>query len=383
MPATDVTYNQEELDALMSRARDLLASTDDSVAEISADTGLDPETVQSLQDDETAAATQREDAEDTISTVEDSNAQAQEASAQGAREIEKAGEGMDTHTTAAASDAAQQAAAEQASQQMAAQQQASQQAAQQRALQEQMSAQQQAQWQQAMQQQAAQAQMNQMNQQAQAQAVNQVASSGSTLSVDEIQTMLDEMFADDSTHVDTGDGSTGSYDISSSGGVSEGNLGGAENVSFDKTYPDGALSDDEMSAVIQAAADANGVPDDPELRATLENLYRGMSEHESGDNPNAANGWDSNAVGAEQVDGFPAQSSRGLVQCIPETFSTYHVSGTSNSIYDPVASVAASMNYLTDRYGVDLQTGAGLAEFGANRGIDVSSGDKTGGYIGY
>ncbi|MER5864829.1 hypothetical protein [Kitasatospora sp. NPDC002040] len=65
-----------------------------------------------------------------------------------------------------------------------------------------------------------------------------------------------------------------------------------------------------------------------------------------------ANGWDSNATGPKQSDGFPANSSRGPWQCIPSTFAAYHQTGTSTNIYDPVASCAASMNYMMDRYNV-------------------------------
>ncbi|KQV21700.1 MULTISPECIES: hypothetical protein [unclassified Kitasatospora] len=65
-----------------------------------------------------------------------------------------------------------------------------------------------------------------------------------------------------------------------------------------------------------------------------------------------ANGWDSNATGPKQSDGYPANSSRGPWQCIPSTFAAYHQQGTSTNIYDPVASCAASMNYMMDRYNV-------------------------------
>lgn len=65
-----------------------------------------------------------------------------------------------------------------------------------------------------------------------------------------------------------------------------------------------------------------------------------------------ANGWDSNATGPKQSDGYPANSSRGPWQCIPSTFAAYHQEGTSTNIYDPVASCAAAMNYMMDRYDV-------------------------------
>lgn len=61
---------------------------------------------------------------------------------------------------------------------------------------------------------------------------------------------------------------------------------------------------------------------------------------------------DSNAVGAKQSDGAPFQSSRGVAQCIPQTFAAYHQAGTSLKIYDPVANFAASMNYIMAVYKV-------------------------------
>jgi hypothetical protein len=56
--------------------------------------------------------------------------------------------------------------------------------------------------------------------------------------------------------------------------------------------------------------------------------------------------------GGRAPDGYKGQCSRGGWQCIPQTFCTYHVAGTSNSIYDPVANVAAAMNYIVHAYGV-------------------------------
>lgn len=84
----------------------------------------------------------------------------------------------------------------------------------------------------------------------------------------------------------------------------------------------------------------------------------------------------SNATGSMREDGGYANSSRGMWQCIPSTFASYHMAGTSNSIYDPVASAAASMNYVMDRYQV-APTGQGLSAFMARQGVG------TGGYQGY
>lgn len=64
---------------------------------------------------------------------------------------------------------------------------------------------------------------------------------------------------------------------------------------------------------------------------------------ESGGNPNAINNSDSNAAA-----GHPSQ---GLMQTIPSTFNAYHQAGTSFNITDPVANIAAGINYIKARYG--------------------------------
>ncbi|MGW1162943.1 transglycosylase SLT domain-containing protein [Streptomyces sp. NPDC002513] len=71
-------------------------------------------------------------------------------------------------------------------------------------------------------------------------------------------------------------------------------------------------------------------------------IYRNVIRESSG-NPKAINLWDSNAAA-----GIP---SKGLLQVIQPTFNTYHVSGTSWNIYDPVANITAACNYAYHRYG--------------------------------
>ncbi|MFF8591493.1 transglycosylase SLT domain-containing protein [Streptomyces sp. NPDC015220] len=71
-------------------------------------------------------------------------------------------------------------------------------------------------------------------------------------------------------------------------------------------------------------------------------IYRNVIRESSG-NPKAINLWDSNAA-----KGIP---SKGLLQVIQPTFNTYHVSGTSLDIYDPVANITAACNYAAARYG--------------------------------
>ncbi|WP_228782241.1 transglycosylase SLT domain-containing protein [Nocardia abscessus] len=98
-----------------------------------------------------------------------------------------------------------------------------------------------------------------------------------------------------------------------------------------------------VDAAIEGALDALGITD-PVAREYWKRGYQVLIERESGGNPNAVNNWDSNAAAGK--------ASRGLTQTIPGTFQGYHVAGTSNNIHDPVANVAASMNYVMERYGV-------------------------------
>ncbi|OLZ66035.1 lytic transglycosylase [Streptomyces sp. IMTB 2501] len=71
-------------------------------------------------------------------------------------------------------------------------------------------------------------------------------------------------------------------------------------------------------------------------------LHRNIMRESSG-NPMAINNWDINAI-----NGVP---SKGLLQVIQPTFNSYHVSGTSWNIYDPVANITAAANYAAHRYG--------------------------------
>ena len=88
--------------------------------------------------------------------------------------------------------------------------------------------------------------------------------------------------------------------------------------------------------------------------------YRMLCLRESSDRPNAVNDWDSNAHGPIQPDGYPLHCSRGVAQCIPDTFASHHAPHTSTDIYDPVANIAASMRYVMSRYGVSSD-GSNLA----------------------
>ncbi len=96
---------------------------------------------------------------------------------------------------------------------------------------------------------------------------------------------------------------------------------------------------DNLDGWIRHALDImhqHGIP------GSYEGIRRNILRESSGD-PRAINNWDINAR-----NGIP---SKGLLQVIQPTFETYHVAGTSNDIYDPVANIAAACNYAAHRYG--------------------------------
>ena len=91
-----------------------------------------------------------------------------------------------------------------------------------------------------------------------------------------------------------------------------------------------------------------------------EHLGRGLYQmimHESGGNPNAKNGWDSNAAA-----GTP---SIGLMQTIQPTFDAYAMKGYGN-IYDPIANIIAGLRYALSRYGPDMVRSGGRHDANGN-----------------
>jgi SLT domain-containing protein len=104
----------------------------------------------------------------------------------------------------------------------------------------------------------------------------------------------------------------------------------------------------DINGWISSACQAAGLPASP----GWVNGFLTLCMRESSYDPNAVNTTDSNATGPIVGDGHPEGCSRGVAQCIPSTFATYHVGGTSAAIYDPVANIAAASQYVRDRYGV-------------------------------
>ena len=124
------------------------------------------------------------------------------------------------------------------------------------------------------------------------------------------------------------------------------------NVTFDH-YEGGGT----FEGWLQSALTAVGAPLTPAWQTGMKTLCT----RESSLKPNAINTKDANAHGPIVADGHPQNCSRGIAQCIPTTFATYHVAGTSWEIYDPVANIAAALTYIEHRYKVD-QDGSNLAQ---------------------
>lgn len=104
---------------------------------------------------------------------------------------------------------------------------------------------------------------------------------------------------------------------------------------------------DDLDGWIRESLDImqqNGIP------GTYDGIYRNIMRESSG-NPQAINNWDSNAAA-----GTP---SKGLLQVIDPTFAAYHVPGTADDPFDPVANITAACNYAAARYGsIDNVNGA-------------------------
>ncbi|OKI08178.1 lytic transglycosylase [Streptomyces sp. CB02923] len=78
------------------------------------------------------------------------------------------------------------------------------------------------------------------------------------------------------------------------------------------------------------------------IPGSYEGIQRNIMRESTG-NPQAVNGYDSNAQ-----QGTP---SKGLLQVIDPTFQAYHVDGTSWDIFDPVANITAACKYAAATYG--------------------------------
>ena len=97
------------------------------------------------------------------------------------------------------------------------------------------------------------------------------------------------------------------------------------------------------------------------LPASLVNAVLYQMQTESGGNPAAINLTDSNAAAGDP--------SRGLMQVIATTFAKYHWPGTSQNIYDPLANIAAALNYAAHNAGF----GSGPGQIGSGHGYALGT----------
>ncbi|HLR99555.1 transglycosylase SLT domain-containing protein [Mycolicibacillus parakoreensis] len=118
-------------------------------------------------------------------------------------------------------------------------------------------------------------------------------------------------------------------------------------------YPGRARREDpgRLDRQIAAALDRLHIVDPAARRRWLRG-YRTLIARESSGSPTAVAARPASAPGPVQADGHPLGYARGLTQTLPATFARYHQPGTATTIYDPVANICASMNYVMGRYGV-------------------------------
>ncbi|AJC54001.1 tape measure protein [Streptomyces sp. 769] len=102
--------------------------------------------------------------------------------------------------------------------------------------------------------------------------------------------------------------------------------------------PGGGAGSAQLTEWIKAALGKTGTTGSRWVQGLITLITR-----ESSGNPNAVNNWDSNAAAGDP--------SKGLCQVIGSTFRAYHQDGTSWNILDPIANIAAAINYIKARYG--------------------------------
>lgn len=175
-----------------------------------------------------------------------------------------------------------------------------------------------------------------------------------SLAPDALQSLLDGAGVDGSTASSSGGGPVGGHAPI-----------GVDQINFGKTGL-GTLTKSQLLALADYSLDANGISKDPQVRAIWHEILEKQWLKESSGVVDAVNKTDSNAHGAIQIDGAPANCSRGVGQLTPETFARYHVAGTSYSIYDPRANGPAGVAYMMAKFKVSPD-GAGLQAFLAER----------------
>jgi SLT domain-containing protein len=137
------------------------------------------------------------------------------------------------------------------------------------------------------------------------------------------------------------------------GGIA-GKVGGVLGSAWHKIFGGGATGVNQWAGTVMQALAMLHLP----MSLLGQVLYQMQTE--SGGNVNAINLTDINAQMGDP--------SRGLMQVIGSTFAAFHVPGTSSNIYDPLANIAAALNYAMHVYGPSLMSGGmGL---GSGHGYD-------------
>jgi Transglycosylase SLT domain len=122
-------------------------------------------------------------------------------------------------------------------------------------------------------------------------------------------------------------------------------------VRYEKSFAPG-----HIRQRIAVALDHLGITDLAARRNWLRG-YQTLIARESGGRPSVVAPEPAELFGAPggiQPDGHGLGFARGIAQMLPATFAQHHQRGTSTNIYDPVANICASMNYVIHRYGVSL-----------------------------
>lgn len=122
-------------------------------------------------------------------------------------------------------------------------------------------------------------------------------------------------------------------------------------VRYEKSFAPGPVSQR-----IAVALDHRGITD-PAARRNWLRGYQTLIARESGGRPLVVAPEPAEVFGVSggmQPDGRGLGFARGIAQVTPATFAQHHQPGTSTNIYDPVANICASMNYVIHRYGVSL-----------------------------
>lgn len=133
-----------------------------------------------------------------------------------------------------------------------------------------------------------------------------------------------------------------------------GKIGGAVGGFFGRLFGGGGQGVQQWAGTISKALSMLHMPQ------SLIGQISYQMQTESGGNARAINLTDINAQMGDP--------SRGLLQVIGSTFAAYHVPGTSMDIYDPLANIAAAINYAAHVYGPTLMSGGmGL---GSGHGYD-------------